>query len=685
MTGELLHLDFETASEVDLTKQGLRRYSRHKSTRVLMAAYSLDEHPVHLWLPHLGPMPEALRRKLLDPSVKIIAHNAAFERAILRDVLSINVPLERFICTQAMAASLALPLGLGDLTRDGLRLRDDRQKDSRGKKLIKLFCEPQKITKKNPHTWATWETHPEEWLEFCDYCRQDVIAERHVFNTLSRYLPDLDDMMHWWQLDQRINNRGVPVDLQLVVGAKEIAERAKEQMRAEMKAISGLDNPNSGDQALPWLIDRGYPYNNLRKERVAMALEYAADKLTDDAKRFLQLRRYASKTSASKLDAILRVVSAESRLHDMFQFRAAGRTGRYGGRVVQLQNLARPAKQVEKHLAHAREMLRERDYDALCTFFDNPLDVVVSCIRSCIAPRKGKKLVVADLSAIELAVLAWLTNCKFWLDVLEKKRDPYKSFGVYFLNKAYEDITKAERNECKPGALGAGYRLGGGFLREDKNGDLVKTGLWGYAESLGVKLTQQQAADAVVVYRDLSPEIVDFWYRLEEAVLECIRDKQPRRVGKLLIDIKAPFLRIRLPSGRRLHYCRPKIEKRKVRGGTNEDGTPRFFDATNMTYEGVDQTTGNWVRMTTHGGKLTENVVQAIALDVLNDGIEEAENEGFPVILHVHDEVGAEVDEDDEVLTLPLLVDCLTRKRKDWCEGLPLAAAGYESTFYKKD
>lgn len=221
-------------------------------------------------------------------------------------------------------------------------------------------------------------------------------------------------------------------------------------------------------------------------------------------------------------------------------------------------------------------------------------------------------------------------------------------------------------------------------LSTDKNGDVTKTGLWGYAESLGVKLTQEQAKIATDVYREISPEVVNFWYDLEQATLETIRDQKPRTVRGLVIDIKPPFLRIRLPSGRRLHYCRPKIEKRKVRSGTNEDGTPKFFDAINFTYEGQDQTTKQWVRQATHGGKLTENVVQAIALDVLNYGMEQAENDGFETILHVHDENGTMCDDDDSDHGLDQLVDCITR-RPPWGRDLPLAAAGWEGHYYRKD
>jgi DNA polymerase len=683
-----LHLDFETKSKVDLKRAGLDRYARHKSTRVLMLGYAVDNFAVHLWEPHKGPMPERLRALLENPNVEIVAFNAAFERAILLHVLGIDVPIERFICAQAMCCSLALPDDLDRAIRNGLRLDEKYCKDARGEKLIQYFCKPNKQSKKRPWEWNDWENSPAEWEEFCAYCCQDVVAERVLYNKLLPYLPDIADMRRLWAMAQRINERGVFVDMEIARGAQIVADKTKAILYEKMQAISGLENPDSPAQVLKWVSERGYPYNNMRKERVAMALDKDIGErqfLTPECIEFLELRQLAAKTSVTKLAAIERAVGEGSRLRHMFAFRKAGRTGRYGGRVVQLQNLARPAKEVEKYLAQVREMLREADYESIAMLFTSPLDVVSSSIRSVLCAPPGKKLVVADLSAIELAVLAWLTGCKFWLDVLRQKLDPYKAFGVHFLKKAYDQINKMERNWCKPGALGAGYRLGGGFLRTDKNGDIVKTGLWGYAESLGVKLTQKQAAEAVRVYRELSPEIVNFWYDLEGAVLEVIRDKQPRTVRGLVIDIKAPFLRIRLPSGRRLHYLRPKIQNQKILVGMEADGkTPKYTWALNMTYEGLDQNTKQWRREATHGGKLTENVVQAIALDVLNEGLEAAEEEEFETVLDVHDEIGTECHEDD-VHALPQLVDCMTRIRKPWMEGLPLSAAGYVSQFYKKD
>lgn len=695
------HCDFETASEADIDV-GTDNYARHPSTRVLMLNYAFGDGPVKRWEPEDGPLPQEVRDALRNPDVRCVAHNAQFERAIFKHVLKIDVPNRRWLCTMAMCASLALPLDL-DGACQVVRLPVDEAKDRNGSLLIRIFCKPNRPTKNQPHVWRSKHTDPEKWSDFCAYGERDVVAERALMRVLMRYITDLDRMQQLWVMGQEINERGVPVDMEIVRGALHIAEVAKQEFRRQMIELSGVSgwNPDSPSQVMAWVRDRGYPYNNLRKSRIELALASDADKakMTKECVEMLKLRLFAAKTSAKKFDAFQRATAADGRVRYMFQFRGAQRTGRYGGRVVQLQNLPRPAKACEPLLPSIREMVREHDYEMLAALFDNPLDAVTSCIRAAITAPEGRVLRVADLSAIELCVLAWLTKCKFWLDVLRQGRDPYKSFGVRLFNKPYEEITKKERNDSKPGALGAGYRLGGGFMSKDKNGDPVKTGLWGYAASLGVPLSRELAQVAVDVYREISPEIVQAWYALEEACTETTKDGKTRKVLGLVIDVKAPFLRIRLPSGRYLHYCRPKIEKRRFQVGTEivkkpagdplrlrfvDVEVPKYAEAWNLTYEGQSQETKQWGRIATHGGKLIENIVQAIALDVLNHGIETARARGFDVILHVHDEVGTEAATNDTEHSVDALCAALTTPPA-WAPDLPLGAAGYESVFYKKD
>lgn len=682
MIGQLVHLDYETASEVDIGV-GTYNYATHPSTRVLMASYAFDDEDVQQWFPHLGPMPQRLRDALANQLVTVCAHNAKFERAITRHVLRIDVPLERWLCTQAMAASCGLALDL-ETVCEILRLPDELRKMKEGAKLIHVFCKPRTPTKNKPWTWSNWTNEPEKWAVFCSYGRLDVVAERRVYKILKGYLTDLPRMRELWCMGERINERGVPVDLEMVRGALEIAEKTKRLAQEEMRALTGLANPNSPSQLLAWARAQGYPNNNLRKSKVELAIADEENGMTKVCRDVLNLRLASAKTSNSKYERLLEATAPDGRVRYMFEFRAASRTGRYGGRVVQMQNLPRPAKYLEKFLAECKQMIRERDYEGIKAIFDDPLVVLSSSIRSAITAPKGRVLTVADLSAIELCVLAWLTKCKFWLDVLKQGLDPYKAFGVHFLRKPYDEITKPERNLCKPGALGAGYRLGGGFPTVDKNGDPAKTGLWSYAEMMGITMTRPQAAEAVRVYREISPEVVQAWYALEEACFETIKDRQPRKVLGLVIDVRAPFLRIRLPSGRYLHYCRPKIQNRTFQVGVDEDDKPVYKTALNLTYEGQDQQTKQWVRQATHGGKLMENIVQAIALDVLNHGMQKAIGQGFDVILHVHDEVGTERDIDDEAHNLEALCACLT-SQPEWAPDLPLGAAGYDAPFYRKD
>jgi DNA polymerase len=690
---------------------GVDVYARDPSTRVLMLWVKLDDGEPLVWYPHLRPdMPAKLRAWLLDPNIKIVAHNAAFERLILKHVLKIDLPASRFICTMAMAFSLALPGNLDQLTRDALRLHKDYQKDPRGKALINLFCKPRPknhVTAKNPREFNDWDSHPAEWAEFCGYGRQDVVAEDKVFRVLRQFFPNFGEVFELWAFDQDINDEGYPVDLELVHGAIAMAKQWAAMFKAEMIKVSGLKNPNSTQQAQPWLAARGYPFESLRKDRVKLALADFGDKITKEAKDFLALRTASTKTSLKKFDAMLRAVADDGILRYTMQFCGAGRTGRWAGRVVQLQNLPRPVKRVEPHLGYVRQLIRDRDFETLEFLFGNVLDVLVSSIRSAFIAPAGKVLNVCDLSAIELCVIAWITGCKFWLDVLEKKLDPYKAFGVHYLVKPYDEITKDERNECKPAALGCGYRLGGGDLVGEYP-DQKKTGLWAYAESMGVKLSREASHKAVAIYRNLSPEVKQMWYDLENAMRDCIRDKEPRRVGMFLFDIKPPFLRIRLPSGRHLFYCRPavkKIVKLWPVWEIDEHGHPReneygqFIQAVDdktgepiwdeqekweISYEGVHQTSKKWVRMDTHGGKIIENLVQAIARDILVYGMLKAREAGYNIIGHVHDEIISLDDIDDDSLSTQALEACMSVV-PPWAEGCPLSAHGFRSDFYKKD
>ncbi len=669
-----LDLDFETSSRADL-KHGLDVYARHPSTKALMLAYQVDmgdglaPSPVRVWLPHREPMPKKLAEMIQDPKVLKIAHNAQFERAIIEHVLLMDSPIESWHCTMVMALSLGLPAKLETLVRDALKLERKYWKDSAGDALIRLFC--------YPNHKATWESHPEEFARFIEYCRQDVVAEAKVFSILKRYVHDPKTLFRQWAIDQRINARGIPVDIDFIDSAKHVSDIVKARYKAEMQEFTGLSNPNSTQQVLPWLVERGYPFASLAKNRVQIAVRDHGDDMTPEAHQFIEMRLESNKSSLAKYDAIKRS-SARGRLRNVFQFRGAAATGRYAGRVLG-QNIPRPAKFVEDHLAEVRDLIMARDLDTIDWLYGKPLEVLASSIRSAIAAPKGKKLVVADLASIETCVIAWWTNCRFWLDTIESGLDAYKAFGSRWLEKPYDEITKFERNLSKAPTLGCGFRMGPG--REvGEYPDVEKTGLWGYAANMGIEMSKEECKGAVKAYRDLSPEIVQAWYDLDRASMECVQTGEPQRVGMLAFDYKKPFLRMRLPSGRYIHYCRPRIEQVTMEW-ENDDGEIVRETKMGLTYERLSQS-GKWVRVSQHGGRFAEQATQGIAYDLLQAGIENAEAARLPAVLHFHDEIGCEVDEDDEN-ALDLLIECMTSPPA-WADGLPLRAEGYEAKFYRK-
>ena len=666
-----LHLDYETKSKVDLKKCGADVYSRDKSTRVLMLAWAFDEDPPKVWFPHEGPMPAELRHAMTDPNVRKIAFNAAFEIAITQNTLGIPVDLKQWRCVMVMALALGLPGKMSILVKDALRLKPEFWKDAEGDKLIRVFC--------MPSSKATWQSHPVPWANFVRYCRQDVVAERKAYKIMLRYLENVDGLFDDWVLDQRINQTGLPLDMGFIASAKKLAKTVKDRFTDTLVELTGLRNPNAHQQLLPWLQARGYPLGSLAKGKAQIALR-EANQMTEEAVEVLNMRFDSNKTSLAKYDALERA-SWGGRLRATYQFFGAAATGRWAGRILG-QNMPRPWKDAEEFLPQIRQMIADEDLDSLYFFFRKPLDCIITSIRSAIKAPEGQKLVVADLASIELVVIAWLTGCTFWLDVVRSGKDAYKAFAERWLGVPYAEVTKPQRNLSKPPALGCGYRMGAGREITNQKGDLEKTGLWGYGAGMGVDLTKEQCKQAVKVYRDLSPEIVDTWYSLERAALECVDTGEPRACGKLTFDMRPPFLRLRLPSGRYIHYCRPRIEQVEIEFEDEETGEVIKAKKVGLTYERVSQTSGKWVRRSNHGGRYIEQAVQAIARDLLMEGIRNADNAGFDVVGHYHDEILTLVDEDGD-LGVDELVECMTRVPR-WAAGMPCRAEGYEDSFYHK-
>ncbi len=680
MSQDHLHLDFETASEVDLLKRGLDAYADDPSTRALMLGWAINDEEPKLWQPG-ERTPALLREALREPQVELVAHNAQFERIIFDRVLKARIDPSRWRCTMVMAYYAGLPGKLGEIG-PVIGLPDEQLKISDGKRLMRRFSQPQKTTRNQPHRWRTKLTDPEDWERFCEYCRMDVESERAVYRKLARYLPPAF-MWDEYMLDQKINDRGMPVDVKLVDNSVSVYMRHKAAGVLELKELTELDNPMSAPQALRWLKPKGYPFGDMRKNTVARAVLMVEQDQLDmplEAVRFLSYRAELNKASVKKFDAIKSRIGSGHRIRFNFQFLGAMRTGRWAGRAVQLQNLARPLKAHEGILTDLVDAIRSGDIEEFRRLGGtNLMQSVSSVLRPAFRAIEGKEFRVSDLSAIEDRVVAWVSGCDTILQEHRAGLDPYKSFGKHLYKKSYDELSKAERNNAKPGRLGCCYRLSAGQEVENGKGDLIRTGLWGYAESLGVALTQAECAAAVKTYREQYPEVVQAWYALENAAMEAVLTRRPVRFRHVIFDVAGPYMRIFLPSGRHLHYLRPRIEPRDFK-----DSQGKTYTKKNLSYEGVDSVTKQWCRIYTHGGKLIENITQAIARDVLMHGLVLADRAGFDIVGHVHDEIITEHDVTDTVHTLEKLSELMSVSPA-WCADLPLAAAGYCNPYYKKD
>lgn len=675
MANDVLNLDYETASEVDLKKVGLDRYVNHPSTRVLMAAWKINGSTVQQWDHSDTPrLSQILKEALLSPDVDKWAFNAQFERLVTNKVLKINTPYEQWRCTMCLAYMQGFFGGLKDVGT-AMGLPAEMLKMSDGQRLIRMFSMPQRVTKNQPHRWRDIITDPVDYDSFKGYNRQDAESEYEIWRRLAKYpIPESEWRLYW--LDQRINDYGIMINHDHARNALDMADYRKKEIIIDMKSATGLSNPGSPVQLLPWLKEHGYPFDDIQKDTVSKVVrEREANGIDDECYDVLKMRQNSSKISVAKYKAMQDKSGFDGAFRFSLQFHGASRTGRWAGRNLQVQNLPRTPKLIEEvyWLTHANNAISTNDYDGLKLLVGEPMDALVGCIRSALVARPGKVLRVADLSSIESVVIGWLTNCKWFLETLKNGRDLYRAFAEQWLKIPYED-TKPHRSKAKPATLGAGYRLGGGELIAGK-----KTGLWGYAENMGVFLSKEESHSSVQAFRDLCPEIVGAWKDLEVAARRCIKTGEQVKVGYITFEMRKPYLCMILPSGRRLYYFQPRITTEDVKG---RDGST--YKRTQVSYMGKQQNGNKWVRISTHGGKWIENAVQAIARDVLVSGLFRADKDGFVIPMHVHDEIVTEADPLDDHHTVERLIEHMTAPIR-WAPGLPLGAAGWEGTFYRKD
>lgn len=665
-----------------MKKVGLSRYARSPTTEVLMGAFRFRTgNRVEQWDAAQGErMPRYLREALEDPHVIKWAWNAAFEIAITTQVLGIKTPIKSWRCAMVLSMSLSLP---GKLEKAGpaIGLSEDKQKMREGGNLVRYFTIPRKPTKTKTYKWNTYKTDPVKWEKFLEYNRQDVVAEEEITDDLYKWnLPDHEWDM--WHIDQEINMAGIPVNVPYCENALRIIDALREERLDVMDRITGLDNPESGDQLLPWLQDFGYPFNDLKKGHIKRALEDWREGDSKKLKRALQIRTELSKSSVKKYETYINLTDNDGNYRYSLQFGGAGRTLRWAGRGVQVQNLARPAGWLEKYQTTVADHIERWSPQQFELIYGDPFDALSTGVRPAIQAPEGYVFADADLSAIENIVLGWMAWEEKILNVFKNDRDPYIDFGQYMFEMTYEELmaeykagNKGRRQLAKPPVLGCGYMLSAGTEYEDeKTGEIMATGLLGYAWNMGVKMKLEESELAVSKWRKTFTHVVDFWKGIDKAARHTIRTGERTRFEVIEFDISGPFLRMRLPSGRYIHYYKPRIEKRRAPWGEMRP---------TITYMGQNDK-NQWVRISTHPGKLTENADQAIARDLLAHGIKNAIRANLDVRLHVHDQIAALVKEDNAQRDLKKLIECMTDNPK-WAKDLPLKAAGNVSRVFIKD
>ena len=640
-----LWLDLETYSETPIT-HGTHKYA--ENAEVLLVAYAFDDEPVEVMdLTERGSLDSV--QMMIDTADTVVIHNSAFDRTVLRHC-GVHVPVEKIEDTMVRALAHGLPGSLGQLC-DVLGVPQDKAKDKAGKKLIHLFTKPRPKNVKLRR--ATRETHPEEWAAFVEYARLDVDAMRAVY----RLLPDWNSRgseRSLWLLDQNINDRGIAIDVDLADAALRAFQRSTRSLAERTRVLTNgaVGSLTQRDKFLQHLEgDLAFTTPDLKKGTVNNLLQ---GDLAPEVRELLEIRQQASATSPAKYKVLLKATSADGRLRGTLQFCGASRTGRWGGRLFQPQNLPRPTLKQEQIDAGIKAM--KLDVEDL--LFDNVAELCSSAVRGALVASPGHKLVVSDLSNIEGRVLAWLAGEDWKVKAFSDfdagtGHDLYKLAYARSFNKNAEDVTKDERQIGKVQELALGYQGSIGAFSS-------------MAALYGVFLPEDEVDAIVKAWRKAHKAVVAFWYDVERAVKEAIRAPGKRHtVRDLSIGYKDSWLRIKLPSGR--YLCYPNA-------GLNEGS---------IVYEGVNQYTKKWEVIETYGGKLVENVVQAVARDVLASGMVRAEKAGYAVCLHVHDELITETPDTDEYS-----VDELSRimsTNPGWALGLPLAAAGFETHRYKKD
>lgn len=685
-----LHLDYETFSELDIKKVGGYRYAEDESTEILMASfwYEGDSGGVQQWVPAEGEdMPRELDAALRDPEVLLVAWNANFERNITRCCLpQYDIPVKRWRCAMVDATAVGFPAQLSQ-AGPAIGLAPEMFKQEGGSRLISKFCKPRKPSKKNPAVRWSPGSAPEDWALFKRYNLQDTVAEAAIWDKLKAWrLPAAEQRL--WEIDQQMNDRGVQIDVELATAAHEMGLMHRAHLVEQAKTLTCLDNPNSTKQLLEWLNtqkdfdpeEENDEVRDIRKKTVEKIL--GRDDLDEVVRKVLELRQQIAKTSLKKYDTILRAVCADGRIRGTMQFNGANRTGRWAGRLLQVQNLPQGIIEEYQILAFVREVVRAGDYATLCWMYgeDAIPEVLATLIRTCLVAGPGKRLIVADLSAIEARVTAWFAQCKWRLEVFRTHGMIYEAsasqmFVIPFTEfKDYKKRTGKHhpaRKKGKVSELALGYQGAANAL--------VTMG------ALDMGLVMEELQPMVDAWRLANPEIAGtinpdtgwpeggLWRNVENTVKKCLRTGLRQEVAGCIFRKAGGNLVITLPSGRHMHYVKAHLGRMTFPGAKSS--------REQIAYWGIDQKTKRWGLLYTYGGKLVENIVQAFSRDILREILFELDGLDYHPIMLVHDEVVLE--EETRHGSLGEVLGAMGHE-VSYAPGLPLKGDGFENNFYMK-
>lgn len=657
-----MNVDIETYSSVDITKAGAYAYAESPDFEILLIAYKLDDGSVKV-IDQTGATEtdgdfEEFWNHLASVDVIKTAYNANFERTCLASYFKREMPPEEWRCTAVHAATLGLP---GNLAGVGaaLGLPEDKQKDKIGKSLISYFCKPCRPTKTNGGRTRNLPEHdPEKWAQFIEYNRQDVVTESAIREMLAKY-PVPESEQELWSLDQRMNDRGVLLDMNIVEKIIRYDAVYHERLMNEARSLTSLDNPNSLAQLKTWYLkEYNLQVSSITKDTIPEIIgrleEMSCIMDTERGIRMLEIRQELGKTSTKKYAAMTEAVCSDSRLRGILQFYGANRTGRWAGRIVQVHNL--PQNKIPD-LGLARELVKEERFEDLELLFGGVPFIFSQLIRTAFIPSEGCRFIVSDFSAIEARVIAWLADEEWRLEVFRTHGKIYEASASQMFHVPIENIKKGSRlrQQGKVAELALGYGGGFGAIKAmDKAGSIP----------------DDEIPLLVQNWRRANPRICKFWRTAENAAKTAIRERRSVRVQHgLVFSYINRILFITLPSGRKLAYYDARIED--------------YEGKESITYAGVEQNTKRWGRLETWGGKLVENIVQAVARDCLAETMKKVSAAGYRIVMHVHDEIVVDVPEEDKDALK--MITGIMKISPEWAKDMPLRGDGYETAFYKKD